>query len=74
MGNMFGKADSLWFRRKREERVSSSGSREKRGGAKVSSDPVRRGVKEGNQKKMERRGHYGVETKVGEGLRKMRTK
>lgn len=45
----FGEADSLWLSRKKGERESSSGSGEERGGTKVCSAPVRRGVKEGRK-------------------------
>lgn len=47
--SLFGEADSLWLSRKKGERESSSGSGEERGGTKVCSAPVRRGVKEGRK-------------------------
>lgn len=63
-GNEFGKVDSLWLRRKKGERESSSGSGQERRRAKGCSAPVRRGVEEeGKQGKryvvVQRQGHVG---------------
>ncbi len=45
----FRKANLLWPNGKKEEKESSSGSGEERGGAKVSSAPAKTGVKEGRK-------------------------